>query len=324
MGHCTGTITRRAISSLRRAVLVVAMAFATEARAQYDVFFSHYFDMEPSFNPAAVGKESKLNLTAAYAMDLVGFEHNPQTAYISGDMPFMFLNQTHGVGLQFMNDKLGLFNHMRISAQYACKANVFGGQLGIGVQAGLLSEKFNGSGVDAAESSDPALATTDITGNALDLAAGLYYSLKSFYFGLSAQHLTAPKVNLGERNELKIDPTYYATAGYSIQLNNPLLMVKTSAIGRYDGVAYRADVTARLFYTNDTKRFYGGVSYSPTNSVTLLLGMNINGINVGYSYEAYTNGISMGNGSHELFVGYQMDMNLVKKGKNLHKSVRIL
>ena len=34
--------------------------------------------------------------------------------------------------------------------------------------------------------------------------------------------------------------------------------------------------------------------------------------------------MSIGNGSHELFVGYQMDLNLIKKGKNLHKAVRIL
>lgn len=305
--------------------LLIAMAFATEARAQYDVLFSHYFDMEPSFNAGAVGKESKLNVTAAYAMDLAGFEHNPQTAYISADMPFQFFNGLHGVGLQFMNDKLGLFNHMRISAQYANKQRLFGGTLSIGVQAGLLSEKFDGSGVDLPETdTDDAFTKSEINGNALDLSAGIYYTLKNFYFGVSALHLTAPKVELGETNELQIDRTYYATAGYTIKMRNPFLTLKTSAIGRYDGAVYRADVTGRLYYNNENKRFYGGLSYSPTNSVTVLLGMTVQGINVGYSYEAFTNGMNIGNGSHELFVGYQMDLNMIKKGKNLHKAVRIL
>jgi hypothetical protein len=45
---------------------------------------------------------------------------------------------------------------------------------------------------------------------------------------------------------------------------------------------------------------------------------------LGYSYEAYTNGVSIGNGSHELFVRYQSDLNLFKKGRNRHQSVRIL
>lgn len=39
-------------------------------KAQYDVAFSHYFDMEPFFNPASVGKDNKLNINAAYAMDM--------------------------------------------------------------------------------------------------------------------------------------------------------------------------------------------------------------------------------------------------------------
>ena len=52
-------------------------------RAQYDVVFSHYFDMQSSFNPAAAGSVPKLNINAAYAMNLTGFENNPQTAYVS-------------------------------------------------------------------------------------------------------------------------------------------------------------------------------------------------------------------------------------------------
>lgn len=93
---------------------------------------------------------------------------------------------------------------------------------------------------------------------------------------------------------------------------------------RYDGVAYRGDVTARLVYSHDKKLMYAGVGYSPTNSVTAMIGGSFHGIQIGYSYEVYTSDISFGNGSHELFVRYQTDINLVKKGKNKHKSVRIL
>ena len=123
------------MSCLRIIVAGVALTFVTEVKAQYDVLFSHYYDMETSFNPAAAGKNPKLNITAAYAMDLAGFEHNPQTAYVSADMPFLFLGGTHGAGAQFMSDKLGLFDHMRISLQYANKQRLFGGELSIGVQA---------------------------------------------------------------------------------------------------------------------------------------------------------------------------------------------
>lgn len=302
----------------------VLLTLAGEVRAQYDVSFAHYFDMETSFNPAAAGKQSKLNVTAAYAMALAGFEHNPQTMYAAADMPFVMGNGIHGVGLQFVNDKLGLFNHMRMSAQYANKQKLFGGTLSIGVQAGLLSEKFDGSGLDLADSSDPAFASSQIEGNALDLAAGLYYTHKQWYVGVSAMHLTSPKVELGEKNEIKVDGSYWVTAGYTLKLRNPFLTVKASALGHTDMVTYRGNITGRLEYNNEEKHFYGGLSYSPTNSFTVLLGGEVHGIRLGYSYEVFTSAISPANGSHELFIGYQTDINLTKKGKNLHKSTRIL
>jgi type IX secretion system PorP/SprF family membrane protein len=202
------TITSGVMSCLRIIVAGVALTFVTEVKAQYDVLFSHYYDMETSFNPAAAGKNPKLNITAAYAMDLAGFEHNPQTAYVSADMPFLFLGGTHGAGAQFMSDKLGLFDHMRISLQYANKQRLFGGELSIGVQASLLSEKFDGSGLDLEDSSDPAFTSSEVNGNGFDLGAGIYYKRKQFYVGVSALHLTSPKVELGEVNELQIDPTY--------------------------------------------------------------------------------------------------------------------
>ena len=297
---------------------------SVRSHAQYDVSFAHYFDMEPSFNAAAVGKQSKLNVSAAYAMDLAGFKNNPQTMYAGADMPFIFMKSYHGAGVQFMNDKIGLFTHKRLALQYAYKTKLFGGQLSMGVSAGLLSESFDGTKVDLEDSNDPAFSSTKLDGNAIDLALGLYYTHRNWYVGLSAQHLNSPCVSLGERNELQVDPTFYLTGGYNIKLRNPFLTIKPSLLVRTDGVGYRADVTGRLIYTNENKMMYGGVSYSPTNSVTVLIGGNFHGIMLGYSYEIYTSAINPGNGSHEIFLGYQVDINLTKKGKNRHQSVRIL
>ena len=310
----------------RKLLILRVVAVSMMGHAQYDVSFSHYFDMEPSFNPASVGKEAVLNVTAAYALDLAGFSHNPQTMYFSGDMPFYAIKTYHGVGLQLMSDKIGLFNHQRLAAQYAIRHKLAGGMLAYGVQVGLLSEKFDGSKLDLADGGgvDPAFSTSEVDGNAIDIDFGLYYLHRNWYVGVSGKHLTAPLIELGETNELQVDRTYYLTGGYNIKLRNPFLAIKTSFLFRTDMVAYRGDVTGRVVYTNDKKMMYAGVAYSPTNSVTFLIGGNVHGIQLGYSYELYTSAINPGNGSHELFIGYQTDINLVKKGRNRHKSVRIL
>lgn len=294
------------------------------ARAQYDPTFSHYWAMEPSFNPAAVGKESKINVAAAYAMNLTGFENNPRTMYAGGDMPFYFLKSYHGVGAQFMNDQIGLFSHQKFAVQYAYRHKLFGGMIGVGVQLGMLSETFDGSKVDTETPDDPAFPSSEATGSGFDIGAGLYYTHRNWYAGMSVQHANAPTINIGEAQELKIDRTYYLTGGYNIKLRNPFLSIHPTVFARTDGTAYRVDVSGRLKYTNDKKVMYAGLAYSPTNSITILIGGNFHGISLGYSYEIYTSAISIGNGSHEIFIGYQTDINLQKKGRNKHKSVRIL
>ena len=305
-------------------VIVWLLFVATRMYAQYDASFAHYWAMEPSFNPATVGKEAKLNVVGAYAIQLAGFEHNPNTMYAAADMPFYALGSYHGVGVQLMNDAIGLFSHKRLSLQYAYQQRLLGGKLSLGVQAGMLGETFDGTKVDVDDTTDPALATTSVNGTGLDLSAGIYYQARNWYVGVSALHLNSPVVSLGETNELSIDATYYFTAGYNIKLNNPFLKIQTSVLGRTDGVAWRADVTGRLKYEHDKKVMYAGLSYSPTNSVTVLIGGNFHGVHLGYSYEIYTSAISAKNGSHELFVGYQTELNLYKKGRNLHKTVRLL
>ena len=68
-------------------ILLALLLISIEMRGQYDASFAHYWAMETSFNPAAVGKQSKINVTGAYNISMAGFENNPQTMYAAADMP---------------------------------------------------------------------------------------------------------------------------------------------------------------------------------------------------------------------------------------------
>ena len=308
----------------RYGVILLGLLTAATVAAQQDVAFAHYWVMEPSFNPAAVGKTQQLNVAVAYAMQMAGFENNPKTMYAAADMPFYALNGQHGAGVQLVNDDIGLFSHKRLGLQYAYKKRLAGGLLSAGLQASVLSEGFTGSKLDVIDADDKALPTTDVTGTAFDIGLGLYYTRADWYAGLSVAHLTSPRVELGETNELNISSVFYLTGGYNIRLKNPFMIIETSLLGRTDGIDWRADLTGRLKYTHDKRMMYAGVTYSPDKSVTVLIGGTFHGFHIGYSYEVYTSAISLSNGSHELFVGYQTDLRLTKKGRNLHKSVRYL
>ena len=108
-------------------------------QAQYDPSFSHYWAMETAYNPAAAGKQDKINVAGAYNMSMVGFEHNPKTMFVTTDMPFQLAGMYHGVGLQMVNDDIGAFSHKQFSLMYAPKVKFFGGRLSIGVQPVMLS-----------------------------------------------------------------------------------------------------------------------------------------------------------------------------------------
>ena len=308
----------------KQVILLLFLLSVLTVSAQQEPSFSHYWALEPSFNPAAAGKESMLNVAGTYAMTLTGFEHAPRTMYVGADMPLLLMNTYHGVGVQLMSDQIGLFTHQRLALQYAYKHRLFGGTISVGLQVGMLSEKFKGSEVDAEDPDDPAFSRSDVTGTALDFSAGLYYSHRNWYAGLSVLHATAPSVELGERSILNISQMYYLTGGYNIKLRNPFFTIHPSVLAHTDGTTYRVNVTTRVKYTNDKKMLYAGLAYSPTNSVTALVGGFFHGIVLGYSYEVYTSTLKIGNGSHELFVGYQTELDLHKKGRNRHQSVRIL
>lgn len=297
---------------------------ATGVWAQYDAAFAQYWSVQPFYNPASVGKDPKLNIVGAYNMSLTGFTHNPKTMYIGADMPVRILKSYHGVGIGIVNDQIGLFRHQNIQAQFAATVHLFGGDLKIGGQVGLINENFEGSKLDLDDADDPAFIKSDQTGSSLDLSAGIYYKHRNFYVGASAKHLNSPMVELGEQNQIDIGMSYYFLGGCNIKTNIPFVSIQPSCILRTDMSAYKADITVRGTYTKDGKRLEAGVSYSPKTSYTIYLGGDFHGVNLGYSYEIYTSALKIGNGSHELTLGYQMDVDMTKKGKNKHKSVRLL
>lgn len=306
------------------AALVLAMATATTLHAQQDPAFLQYWQVETQFNPAAAGRLQQLQVKGAYQQHASGFEDGGSTMFAGADMAFRIGNTLHGVGAAFQSDQIGLFAHQRFSVQYAYHWRVLGGTLSIGAEADMLNEKVDGAKADPGDANDPAIPSSEVSGSKLDASAGLWFTHRRWYAGIGVQHLTAPTVLLGATHEIEIKQTYNFTAGYNIRTNNPLFTIVPSTMLRYDGVELRTDLTARLIYQREKKRLYGGANYSAGHSVALFVGGDFHGIDLCYSYEANTEGIGMQSGQHEITLCYRMDLDLGKKGRNRHKSLRYL
>ncbi len=298
---------------------------------QDDVALTNFWSYQSFYNPAAAGRQKMLDVKGAYRMEMLGFEDAGQTMLILADMPMFFLPKAerHGMGVGFMNDKIGLFSNKRMWLQYAYhqplgRKYVVSG----GLRLALIANAFKGGDVELGEgTADEYVPTSDVNGTGFDMDFGLRFERKGvWYAALSATHLLSPSVSMGEDKQfqMKTTPTLYATGGFDQMLGRKEYVLRTAAMLRTNMQAWRADVAARLCYDGEKGKMYAGVNYSPTVSVALLLGFDFHGVNLGYSYEMYTGGIAVQNGTHEIHIGYQMELNLEKKGKNRHQAVRWL
>ena len=306
-------------------ILILAIGAFTAVRAQYDVHFTHYWKMLNFYNPAGAGAEQKMFAYAAYSNQLSGFENNPKSMLLNIDAPIPFVRGDHNLGVGALNDDIGMFTNQHIFLNYAYGMKLFGGRLVAGAQVGILNSKFDSKDIIfGGDSNDPAFPSGNADGNTVDFGAGVLYQHKHFYAGLSGLHLNAPTILLGETNETEVAPYFNFTAGGNIMLKNTLMSIQPSLQVMTDLVTWRADITARGTYEYDSKLFFGGVTYSPNVSVTLFLGLEIMNITAGYGYELFTSGIGAENGSHDIFLGYQINLDIFKKEKNKHNSIRIL
>lgn len=311
---------------LKCLILICLLFCVAEGRAQFDARFSQYWAVKGYYHPGWAGQtDNKMNIYGSYGMQLMGFTHAPRVMYFGADMPFSLFSKQHGVGVGFFNEAIGLFRNQLFGGQYAYQMKIRKGKLGIGLQMGMLTVAFDPSDINLGdETDDDAFPTTSESGTSADLGVGAYYSHPKFYAAFSAHHLTAPRVSLGEKSQIKIHPIFYLTGGYNIQTRNPLISIQPSMQLQSDFTSTRLDVTGQLFYSYRSKVLSGGLTYSPDASVTFNIGLTVQGVTLGYAYECFTSKIGAASGSHDLVVSYALDLNVFKKNRNLHKSVRIL
>ncbi len=299
------------------------------------------------FNPAQAGQSGNLEALALYRQQWLGVDGAPQTTLISANMPQYFLGRTHGLGAIMFSEKIGLFSHSIVAGQYAYQKRLAKGMFSAGIQIGHINETFKGSDVEIEfedefhQGADEAIPTSDVSGSAIDVALGLLLSKPKWYVGISATHLTAPKLKLGENTIMEVPRAYYLTAGYNIQLNNPLLelrpalLIKTTEMGSsivpdsIKGKTVNAmmtmtqiDLSVRAIYN---KTFWGGLGWRKGDAVVVMMGGKFKMIEAGYAYDFPISAMLKGStGSHELFIRYTVDLGKRKGEINKHKSVRIL
>lgn len=316
------------------------MLCATGAQAQADAQWSQYWECPTYYNPAATGSTPLLRLRAGGRMQWVGIHGAPRSFAFTGDMPWRLFKKGIGLGLVLSQESIGLYRTMDISAQVSYKMKLLGGTLSPGLQIGYYNQKFKGTEVlipdedDYHQSGDQAIPTQDLNGGAIDLGVGVWYERKTLWLGVSCTHVNSPTVNLntdtGEggggdqtaQYTFQAGRTLYVMGGYNIKIKNTLFEVLPSVLFKTDFTFWSAEVDARVRYN----RFLTlGLGYRYNDALVISLGAEIKGFTLGYSYDYATTAIAKASsGSHEVWLGYSLKLDLGDKNRHRHKSIRIM
>ena len=313
---------------------ILAAVISIAAKAQTDAQFSQYWAVQNYYNPAAIGSTDNINIKAGSRIQWIGIDNAPMSFNALGDMPFKFLEKRWAVGLNISSQSMGLYRSINAAAQLAYRKRMLKGELSIGVQVGIINETFKGTEVfipsddEYHDTNDDAIPQQDIAGTGFDAAAGLHFTHKYFWVGISATHLNQPSISLKTENseddmyEFQAGRTYYFMAGGNIPIKNTLFELQPSVFFKTDTQYWTAEATARLRY----KKFLSaGVSYRWKDAVAFHIGAELKGVTLGYSYDFPVSNIIKGtSGSHELWLGYNLKIDLGEKNKNKHKSIRLM
>jgi type IX secretion system PorP/SprF family membrane protein len=221
-------------------LLALLMMGTSIAHAQQDPMFTNYLFNALTFNPAYAGSSGHMVINALHRSQWVGINGAPTTQSLTLHTPLK--SERVGVGFSFVNDKIGATNSMNLNGAYAYRIPVGKGKLAIGLQGSLNTWRADWSKLDYADgqANDPAFQNGTKPVFKPNFGAGVYYSTKRFYTGISVPRIIEHDLTQGRTDQLpfyaKQYRHFYYTIGTAIPLKGdalvfkPSLLVKSSAL----------------------------------------------------------------------------------------------
>jgi len=312
----------------KRVLFLVLLVFPFAlVNAQQEAQFVHNMFNGIYYNPGFAGSIGGISALGLARQQWVGFKDNdgnkvaPNTYTLSIHSPLNFLHG--GVGLNIYSDKLGFQSEIGVKLMYAYRMDIGMGNLGIGIQLDFMNstQDFAKLREGAAQPDDPLLQGGKDSDMVFDFGLGVQYLVPDkFYVGLSSTRILESE---STKLYYQYQRHYFLSAGYEWSFpNNPSYVIEPSLLVKSDAVKTQFDLAALLKYNN---KVWGGVSYSTLRVMdpfSVLLGLSIKDIMIGYAYTIPTSAIGSG-GSHEIMVGYNFKIDM-DKGRRSYRNTRFL
>jgi type IX secretion system PorP/SprF family membrane protein len=292
-----------------RLVLVAMLLLGgmTSVRAQQDAQYSQYMFNQLAFNPAYAGSRDALSATMLLRRQWLGFDGGPATGSFNIHTPI--LNERHGVGFQFENDRVGVTTQTNVALSYAYRIPVGNGFLNLGLNAGILHYKTRFSQINPTDP-DPSKPSVDAAAILPRVGIGAYYSTPKFFAGISAPNLLAGRY-YGSGNSTagqlasKQSMHTFGMVGAILPLGSNVSFRPSAVIKYVPNAPMQIDLNATMFFA---KMIGVGVGYRTTDALVFMLEFQSRRrFRMGYAYDMTLSPLRTYNtGSHELMIGLDL------------------
>lgn len=285
--------------------LILICIFPFLGIAQQLPQFSQYMYNTVAVNPAYAGSRERLNITLLNRNQWVGLNGAPVTQTFSAHSAIPATKL--GVGLSFINDKLGYENSTYIYSDVSYTINTSEKfRLSFGVKVGMSKYGLNADLLSDQNAIGDQFLDKIFNRWKTNIGVGVFYRSDDWYLGISAPRLFNYDNNTDiEYNAIDRASTYFI--GGLMYKFNPHLKFKPTFLVKYtNGAPVSVDLTANFLISD---KLWLGAAYRVTESFGALMSIDANdNLKFGYSYEINTSAISpYTSGSHEIFISYEFD-----------------
>jgi len=294
-------------------IISIAVLFlsVSTAFAQQLPQFTQYMFNTISINPAYAGSRETLSVVGLHRSQWVGLDGGPETQTLSVHSPLR--NENMGLGISFINDKLGYenFSYLYADYSYTIKATETV-KLAFGIKGGLTHYSL-----DEELLNDPSVVNdqffNDVSNRwSPNFGAGLYLHSTRWYLGLSAPRILNTDYNNGGSGSVDYVAleriSYYFTGGYVFDLSENTKLKPSALLKATNGAPLSFDLSANFLFHD--KLWLGGAYRINENAAAIggIADFQISKqLRIGYAYEYPISDIRpYTSGTHEVLLMFEV------------------
>ena len=272
--------------------------------AQQDAQYTQYMYNTINVNPAYAGSRGVMSIFGLHRTQWVGLDGAPTTNAASINAPID--NTNLGVGLSFVNDKIGPTVENTISADLSYTINTSETyKLSFGLKGTANLFNLDVTKLNPVNQGDPLLQNLD-NDFSPNVGAGVYFHSDKLYLGASVPNFFETKRY--DDNDIAVYKermNLYLIGGYVFDLT-PTIKFKPAFLTKVvEGAPLQLDLSGNFLFN---EKFVLGAAWRWDAAVSAMAGFQItDGLFLGYGYDLETTKLANYNsGSHEVFLRFEL------------------